>query len=134
MNNCKDENCPKHGSISVRGRNFTGVVTSTKMAKTVTVEWGRMKYLPKYERYEKRRSKVKAHHPECMTIVPGDKVLIGECKPLSKTKKFVVLEKIGREKLFEEKKELMEEAKKKEKPKKAEEKDEEKKEDKNESS
>ncbi len=121
MNECKDENCPNHGSISVRGRNFIGVVISTKMAKTVSVEWGTMRYLPKYERYEKRRSRVKAHLPECMVIVPGDKVKVGECRPLSKTKKFVVIEKIGREKLFEEKKELMEESKKKEKPKKIEE-------------
>lgn len=121
--NCKDKNCPEHGNISVRGRNFTGVVVSTKMAKTVTVEWERMKYLSKFERYEKRRTRIKAHQPECITLANGDKVEISECRPLSKTKKFVVTKKIGREKLFEEKKELMEEAKKKEKPKKDEEKE-----------
>ena len=41
--------------LSTRGRTFAGTVTSNKMAKTVTVEWERRKYVTKYQRYEKRR-------------------------------------------------------------------------------
>ncbi len=91
---CVDENCPFHGRLSTRGRTFVGNVTSDKMSKTVTVSWERKIYIPKYERYEKRRSKVKAHNPECINAKMGDKVKIIECRPLSKTKNFVVIEKI----------------------------------------
>ena len=89
---CEDINCPFHGTLSVRGRIFVGEVTSSKMHKTVTVEWERTKFVPKYERYEKRGSSVKAHNPPCIAAKEGNIVKIMECRPLSKTKKFVVVE------------------------------------------
>lgn len=91
---CIDKNCKRHGIIATRGRAFVGTVTAAKMNKTITVEWERRRFLPKYERFEKRRSKIKAHNPECMEIAEGDKVMVQECKPLSKTKKFVVIKKL----------------------------------------
>ncbi len=78
--------------ITVHGRKFTGRVVSTRMAKTVSVERERLVYLPKYERYEKRRTRIKAHVPEGMTVEEGDIVTIYETRPLSKTKNFIVLE------------------------------------------
>jgi small subunit ribosomal protein S17 len=92
---CTDKNCPIHGSLSVRGRDFVGTVVSDRMAKTVVVSWERRVYVPKYERYEVKYSKVKAHAPECMKIKKDDKVKINECRPLSKTKNFVVVEKVN---------------------------------------
>jgi len=89
---CKDENCPFHGKLSVRGRIFLGEVTSAKSHKTVTVEWERTKFMPKYERYEKRKSSVRVHNPLCIDAKEGDIVKIMECRPLSKTKNFVVVE------------------------------------------
>jgi small subunit ribosomal protein S17 len=89
---CEDVNCPFHGTLSVRGRIFVGEVTSAKAHKTVTVEWERTKFVPKYERYEKGKSSVKAHNPACMAAKEGDIVKIMECRPLSKTKNFVVVE------------------------------------------
>jgi len=89
---CSDRNCVTHNGMSVRGRTFTGLVISDKMTKTVRVEWPRRHYLQKYERFEKRRTRVMAHNPECINAKSGDRVLIGECRPLSKTKNFVVLE------------------------------------------
>jgi len=89
---CNDETCPFHGKLSVRGRNFTGKVIAAKSHKTVTVEWERTKFLPKYERYEKRKTKVKAHNPLCINAKENDIVKIIECRPLSKTKNFVVVE------------------------------------------
>jgi len=80
--------------ISKRGRIFTGVVISDKMSKTVTVEWTRRHYLPKYERYEIRRTRVKAHNPPEIDARAGDTVRIQETRPLSKTKHFIVIEKI----------------------------------------
>ncbi len=77
-------------NISRRGRTFTGKVIRAKMAKTVTVEWEKSKYIPKYERYEKRKSRVKAHNPESINAKEGDIVVIQETRPLSKTKHFIV--------------------------------------------
>jgi small subunit ribosomal protein S17 len=76
--------------LSIRGRKFTGIVISDKMSKTVTVEWERRRYLPKYERYQKRRTKVKAHNPSEMSAEKGDIVIIEETRPISKTKNFIV--------------------------------------------
>ena len=114
---CNDKNCPFHGSLKVRGRQFKGTVISSKMHSTATVEWSRTEYIPKYERYEKKRSKVKAHNPKCINAVEGDIVRIIGCRPLSKTKNFVIVEKIGREKLFTERMEAEEESKVREKKK-----------------
>lgn len=100
-------------TIKTRGRTFTGVVVDAKMQNTATVEWERRMYVQKFERYEKRRTRVKAHNPENIDAKQGDIVKIMECRPISKTKSFIITEKLGREKLFEAKQELMEESKKK---------------------
>ena len=108
---CNDENCPIHGSLSTRGRILTGIVISTKMQRTAIIEWERRLYVSKYERFEKRRSRVKAHNPNCINAKDGDLVKIMECKPLSKTKNFAIIEVIGKEKRFKEKMEARQEAK-----------------------
>jgi small subunit ribosomal protein S17 len=117
---CKDQNCPIHGSLKCRGKTFVCTVISTKMQKTVTVSWDRRIFLGKYERYEKRRSKIKAHNPDCIDAHEGEVVKIMECRPLSKTKSFVIIEVLGKEKGFKEKMESKEEGKFKEKSKKEE--------------
>lgn len=89
---CDDPNCPFHGTISLHGRVFTGRVKSDKASKTVTVEWDRVARIQKYERFEKRKSKVKAHNPDCINAKIGDIVSVMETRPISKTKKFVVIE------------------------------------------
>ena len=94
-NKCSDKNCPFHGKITVRGRTFTGLVVSDKMTRTVIVAWTRRLHVPKYERYEKKRSKLSAHNPECINAKKGDVVGIAETRPLSKTKHFVVVEVLG---------------------------------------
>lgn len=84
--------------LSLRGRTFEGTVISDKMRKTVTVEWGRKNFVPKFERYEKRRTRVKAHNPENINAKTGDFVRIKETRPLSKTKNFIVTEIINKDK------------------------------------
>ena len=91
---CTDAKCPFHGSLKVHGRMFEGVVKSDKMANSVTVEWSRVIKIPKYHRYIVKKSRVTAHNPECINAKAGNKVLISGCRPLSKTKKFVVLKVI----------------------------------------
>jgi len=90
---CEDRNCPFHGKLSVRGQLIRGKVVSAKMDKTVVVEKEHLKYLSKFERYEKRRRRYMAHSPPCFKLTPGNEVTIMECRPLSKTVSFVVVEK-----------------------------------------
>jgi len=117
---CENPTCPFHGNLKCRGKVFTGVIIASRMQKTVTVELIRKYYIPKYERFEKRRTRIKAHNPECINAKDGDIVKISECRPLSKTKTFVIIENLGQEKGFKEKMEALEEGKKRqeeEKPK-----------------
>jgi small subunit ribosomal protein S17 len=89
---CDDENCPFHGKLSVRGQLFRGKVVKT-YEKSAVIERELLRYVPKYERYLKKISKIHAHNPPCIDAKPGDDVTIIECRPLSKTKSFVVVEK-----------------------------------------
>ncbi len=91
---CEDRNCPFHGTLSVRGRAFEGTVVSDKMARTVTVELEHMHKIAKYERYERRTSKLHAHNPPCIAARAGDKVKLMECRRVSKTKSLVVVQKL----------------------------------------
>lgn len=93
---CTDKNCSVHGTNIPRGKSFEGVVIASRAMKTSTIEWMWRRYVPKFERYEVKRSRVKAHNPECINAQPGDKVIIKECRPLSKTKFFVITEKVGK--------------------------------------
>lgn len=90
---CDDVNCPFHGTLSVRGRMLDAVVVSDKMQKSVVVGIDYVRYYPKYERYARMSSRITAHNPPCIDAKTGDKVKIAECRPLSKTKSFVVVEK-----------------------------------------
>ena len=91
---CVDPNCPYHGHVKLRGRIFSGTVISDKMELGATVEWAYTRSIPKYERYMRRKSKVSAHNPACIKAHKGDKVRIAECRPLSKSKKFIIIEKL----------------------------------------
>ncbi|OGS52460.1 MAG: 30S ribosomal protein S17 [Euryarchaeota archaeon RBG_13_61_15] len=89
---CKDIHCPFHGQMSVRGTVLKGTAVSTKMQSTVVIEKEYMRFMPKYERYEKRTSRYLAHSPPCFQIKLGDEVSIMECRPLSKRVSYVVIE------------------------------------------
>ncbi len=95
-NECEDANCAWHGKIAVRGRVFQGSVRSAKSHNTVIVEWGYHRFIPKYERYERRKSRASAHNPPCIRAREGDMVVIAECRPISKTKHFIVVAKLGK--------------------------------------
>ena len=87
---CKDKNCPIHGQLKTSGRKFRGRIVSTRMEKTVTVKMVRVHEDLKYERFGKRTTRIKAHLSSCTKVNEGDIVQIEECRPLSKTKSFVV--------------------------------------------
>lgn len=88
---------PKMRILKTRGRSFTGTIVSAKMRKTATLEFDRVFFIPKYQRYEKRRTRLKVHNPDEISAKEGDKVRVTECRPLSKTKNFVIVEKLGGE-------------------------------------
>lgn len=90
---CDDKDCPFHGELSVRGRVLEGSVVSAKMNKTIVVRRDYLHYVSKYKRYERRHGHVPAHSPPCLEVKEGDRVKIAECRPLSKTVSFVVVEK-----------------------------------------
>lgn len=74
-------------------RKLEGKVVSNKMAKTIVVEVERIKVHPKYERRYKIHKKYHAHN-ESGEYSAGDKVVIEECRPISKNKKWRVIKKI----------------------------------------
>ncbi|UCG45042.1 MAG: 30S ribosomal protein S17 [Candidatus Bathyarchaeota archaeon] len=92
---CDDSNCPFHGTLSIRGHTLEGTVISAKMDKTVVVRRDYLNYVPKFKRYERRRSQVSAHNPPCVNVEEGDSVKIAECRSISKTVSFVVVERLG---------------------------------------
>ena len=67
----------------------SGVVVSDRMQKTVVVSVERMVMHPKYRKFLKRRTKVKAHDETNQCHV-GDRVLIVESRPLSRDKRWRV--------------------------------------------
>lgn len=91
---CDDVNCPFHGSLALRRRSLEGIVVSDEMEKTVIVRRDYLQYVPKYRRYERRRRNIPAHNTPCLEIKEGDKVKLVECRPISKTVSFVVIEKL----------------------------------------
>ncbi|MFQ6073715.1 MAG: 30S ribosomal protein S17 [Candidatus Bathyarchaeia archaeon] len=95
---CEDRDCPFHGNLKVRGRILEGTVISAKMDKTVIVKRDYQFYVPKYRRYERRHSHIPAHSPPCLDIKENDVVRVAECRPISKTVSFVVVEKLEEEK------------------------------------
>ncbi len=92
---CQDPRCVWHGKLPIRGKIVEGVVVSDKAQKTAIIEREYFHFIPKYERYERRHNRISAYNPECISAKIGDRVRIAECRPLSKTKAFVVIEKLG---------------------------------------
>jgi small subunit ribosomal protein S17 len=62
-----------------------GIVVSDKMDKTIVVQVERLVKHPVYKKYVRRRARYKAHDEGNICKV-GDKVMIEECRPLSREK------------------------------------------------
>ncbi len=79
----------------------SGLVVSDRMQKTVVVSVERTVMHPRYKKYLKRRTKVKAHDETNQCHV-GDRVLIVETRPLSRDKRWRVSKVLERALLAEE--------------------------------
>ncbi|MGH8125103.1 MAG: 30S ribosomal protein S17 [Rhodanobacteraceae bacterium] len=86
-----ETNNPVGGSA----RTLEGRVTSSKAAKTVTVKVDRQEQHGLYGKLLRRSTKLHAHD-EMGECHEGDLVRIAECRPLSKTKHFRVVEVLAR--------------------------------------
>lgn len=96
---CNNRLCPVHGTqkLKARGRVFEGIVVK-KLSDRATIEMERMFKVSKYERYEKRRTKIQARVFPCMkdSFNVGDRIEISETRPISKTINFVVTKVVRR--------------------------------------
>ncbi len=82
-------------SVAQINRTKVGLVVSDKMDKTVTVLLIRQVKHALYGKYMKRSTKVHAHD-ESNECAEGDKVMIAECRPISKAKSWKVVEILER--------------------------------------
>lgn len=98
---CNDKDCPFHGTTRIRGKITSGVVVSKKSRNTVIIRRDYVQFIKKYQRYERRNTRLACHLPACLRneINLGDLVIVGESRKLSKTKAFIILEKKSREEI-----------------------------------
>ncbi|GAB1221987.1 hypothetical protein ENUP19_0088G0016 [Entamoeba nuttalli] len=78
--------------LILEGRTLSGIVKSCHMKRTIIVRRDYFHYVSKYQRYEKRHKNIAVHcSPAFRQLKEGDHVVIGQCRPLSKTVRFNVL-------------------------------------------
>lgn len=85
-----------HTDENTSQRTIVGKVISDKMNKTIVVQIERKVKHPLYGKYVRRFSKMYAHDEE-NTCQIGDLVMIQQTRPLSKTKRWKLVEVIKRE-------------------------------------
>ncbi len=85
-------------SESKSRKTLIGVVVSDKMDKTAVVQIQSLVKHPIYKKYVRRYTKVKAHDAKNLCKI-GDRVKVRECRPLSKTKRWIVVEILERAKV-----------------------------------
>jgi len=88
---CTDKKCPFHGEINLKRELFKGIVVKKDINRSATIEWNRSHYIPKYERYEMRRSRIRVHNPTCINAEIGQEVLVARTRPLSKMKHHIII-------------------------------------------
>jgi len=98
---CSDKYCPFHGTTRIRGKITSGVVVSKKSRNSIIIRRNYLHFIKKYQRYERRNTRLACHLPDCLRneINLGDFVRVGESRKISKTKAFIVLDKITREEI-----------------------------------
>jgi small subunit ribosomal protein S17 len=82
-------------AVETGARTLTGVVVSNKMDKTITVRVERQVKHPIYGKFIRRSTKVHAHDAD-NACNQGDLVRVEECRPLSKSKHFRLVEVLER--------------------------------------
>ena len=87
-----DSNNPFNGSLSIRGKTFEGTVINTKGKKTVVLEKESPIYFSKFRRYGRSKNRIHAHVPSNLDVGEGDHVIAAECRSISKSVSFIIVE------------------------------------------
>ena len=87
-----ENNNPFAGSLPIHGKIFEGIVTKAKAKGTVVLERNAPIYFTKFRRYGRSKKRIHAHVPSNLDVKEGDHVIAAECRPISKSVSFVVVE------------------------------------------
>ena len=83
---------PFNGSLSIRGKLFEGIVINAKANGTAVIQKESPIYFTKFKRFGRSKNKIHAHIPSNLNIQVGDHVVAAECRPISKSVSFVIVE------------------------------------------
>jgi len=87
-----ESNNPFNGSLPIRGKLFEGIVINAKSKGTAVIQKESPIYFTKFKRFGRSKYKIHAHVPSNLNVQVGDYVVAAECRPLSKSVSFVVVE------------------------------------------
>lgn len=87
-----DTKNPFNGTLPVHGKLVEGIAISASAKNTIVIERDSPAYITKFKRYARSRNRIHAHVPSNIDVTVGDKVLAAECRPVSKSVAFVVVE------------------------------------------
>ena len=87
-----EKNTPFNGSLPIRGKLFEGIVINSKSKNTVVIQKEAPIYFKKFKRFGRSKNKIHAHVPSNLTVEEGNYVIAAECRPVSKSVSFVVVE------------------------------------------
>ena len=87
-----DSNNPFNGTLAIRGKTFEGIVIKARGKGTITLQKESPIYFTKFRRYGRSKSRIHAHVPSNLDVKEGDHVIAAECRPISKSVSFVVVE------------------------------------------
>ena len=87
-----EKNNPFNGSLSIRGKLFEGTVIDANAKGTVVIQKESPIYFKKFKRFGRSKNKIHAHVPSNINVQEGHHVIAAECRPISKSVSFVVVE------------------------------------------
>jgi small subunit ribosomal protein S17 len=87
-----ERNNPFNGSLSIRGKMFEGVIIKAKAKGTVVIQKESPIYFTKFRRYGRSKNRIHAHVPSNIIVEEGDHVMAAECRPISKSVSYVIIE------------------------------------------
>ena len=87
-----ESNNPFNGSLAIRGKLFEGIVINAKAKGTAVIQKESPIYFTKFNRFGRSKNKIHAHIPSNLNVQEGDHVVAAECRQISKSVSFVVVE------------------------------------------
>ena len=87
-----DNKNPFNGSLTIRGKLFEGIVINAKAKRTAVIQKESPIYFKKFKRFGRSKNKIHAHVPSNLNVQKGDHVIAAECRPISKSVSFVIVE------------------------------------------